>query len=232
MCTHISAIADVLYTVHTHTHSCMASQSLLCGLSLFEVKNLIVFSLGLYPPPPPTTHTIKDSIFISHYFESRNKDYKREVENIAKHFKHRGHSIWFGPTITGPKRDQCISSAETILVIFNEEYQKADLSFLHHSQCSCITPDILSLKNLVFNVNGGRQRIIPVVLDKCPLVGQLPSWLTSVPKIHYPSQKEALVYTVQRVKEYEAPKIAEVRRVKPKVINKDAVIRRFGKKCS
>ncbi|XP_003388635.1 PREDICTED: uncharacterized protein LOC100636250 [Amphimedon queenslandica] len=183
----------------------------------------------LYLPQSASARIIKDSIFISHYYESRSKDYKREVENIAKIFKHRGHCVWFGPTITGPERDHCIRSAETILVVFNVEYQQAERNFYRKDQCSCVSPDILSINNLFYNVTGGRQRIIPVLIDKCPRVNDLPVWLTSVPKVHYPSQTKALVHIVQGVKEYETPKITEVRRVKPKVIDKDAVMRRFEK---
>ena len=113
--------------------------------------------------------------------------------------------------------------------MFNVEYQQAERNLYRKDQCSCVSPDILSLNNLFYNVTGGRKRIIPVLIDKCPRVTDLPVWLTGIPKIHYPSQTKTLVHIVQGVREYETPKIAEVRRVKPKVIDKDAVMRRFGK---
>lgn len=113
--------------------------------------------------------------------------------------------------------------------MFNVEYQQAERNFYRKDQCSCVSPDILSINNLFYNVTGGRQRIIPVLIDKCPRVTDLPVWLTGVPKVYYPSQTEALVHIVQGVREYETPRITEVRRVKPKVIDKDAVMRRFEK---
>lgn len=67
-----------------------------------------------------------------------------------------------------------------------------------------------------------------MIIDRAqPSVSDLPVWLTSVPRLLYPSQKKALVHTVQGVPEYSPRKVVDVRRVTPKVIDKDEVIRRF-----
>lgn len=176
---------------------------------------------------------IRDSVFISYFSDSRSKKYKREVDNLAKCLSYRGHQVWYErpKSSLGTAREWYIKSADTILVIFNKEYQQAQYNFVHNLRLpSCVAVDIPLLNYIFHTVREGRTKIIPVVIDRCktqPSIYDFPVWLTSVPRILYPSESKDLVHVVQRVKEYATPNTTVVRRVTSKVIDKNEVKKKF-----
>lgn len=190
---------------------------------------ICIFSSGSSYPP-----IIKDSLFISHFSDSRNKKYKCEVKNLINTFQRHKHTVWYGPALDESQRELFIRSAQTIIVVYNEEYHSAHLNYLRGRHIpDCVSLDIHLINHLFYNSRkrvGGKNRIIPVIIDQVqtPSSSQFPVWLTGVPRLHFPSQKTDLLHTVQGVKEFSLPSIVpEVQRVRPKKINKEDVIRQF-----
>ena len=180
---------------------------------------------------------MKDSIYISYYSNSHSKTYKKNVENIARTFKHRGHVVWYdraGYNLTSQEKENYMRSADSILVIYNKDYQQAHYNSLHQLKIpSCVATDIHVLNHMFYNVRGGKRRIIPIVIDVCrtiPSISDFPMYLTGMPRIMYPSQATALLHTVQKVPEYDIKPAKPVRRVASKKIDTIKVHQRFSPK--
>ena len=130
-----------------------------------------------------------------------------------------------------------ISIADSIIVVFNQEYRFACERHCSDSTVpSCVAVDIPCIERLAF-FEGGASRIIPVTMDKCKnhcdqtSLFNLPAWLTcSVSPIPFPSKQRDLLRCVQRVHEYTAPQPRELIEVKPKQLDYEEVMRQHQAK--
>ncbi len=127
------------------------------------------------------------------------------------------------------QKERWIKSAANIIVVFNKEYQRAHEAYSHGEKLpTCLEVDIPLISHIFHN--GGRSRIIPVVIDQCrtqPPSASFPVWLTGSPRRLFPSQTRGLLACVQNVPVRIVRPTSKVRVLKPQVVDGDAIRKSF-----